>query len=234
MNIDIFGSCITRDPFEFDDNHFTVKNYFSRTSLVSAIHKPFKIDKEIKLQNNFYNRVVRDDIEKTFKKYTANPESKIIIIDLIQERYPLNYHDKNLNTYSPDYRRAKLPIGKLIQFEKQFKLFEHYIKKISSLFEKYDLVIIHEAFLAENYINDSGHVESFNLKPADIYFNNYGNKYYDILRTHIPNTKTIKLTGYNGSANHKWGLSPSHYENQYYIDFNKQLEKIIESKKDEE
>src|SRR5699024_7345128 len=116
MKFDIFGSCITRDPFEFDSYNHTVGKYIARSSLVSAVdNKPFPISTELDLGNNFRNRCLNDDLQKDFRKYAKNTENKAIVIDLIQERYGLNQFEDGLYTYAQDFRKSKLPVGKIIR-----------------------------------------------------------------------------------------------------------------------
>lgn len=233
MEFDIFGSCLSRDGFEFESNSHKVNQYFSRSSLVSILQPPLsKIDVKIDLESNFLKRTVKDDLTKRFKHYINNPRSKVIIIDLIQERYPLVQLEKSWFTYSADYRRAKLPKGTMIKGNDQLEMYKKNIENIAALFQKYEYVILHEANLAEVYYNNEGDLESFKLYEKDNFFIENGKEYYSLLKENLPNVYSLSLNGFKGTGDHKWGAAPSHYENEYYEKYNEGLDYIVENKKD--
>lgn len=233
LNIDIFGSCISRDPFELENNKYTVKNYFARSSLVSLLHKPIKINIDtVKWPSNFVKRTVNDDLLKRFATYSKSPKSKIIIVDLIQERYSMSSFKDSYYTYSAYHKKAEIPRGKFISGQEHLDLFSSKIIDISNFFKEYEYVIIHEANLAEMYIDKEGREINFKLTEKDKFFIENGQKYYNLLKEHLDNAYTLSLKGYNGANKHKWGLSPSHYENEYYEKFNEGLAYILSEKKD--
>lgn len=234
MKLDIFGSCISRDPFTFDNNNHSVNVYISRTGLVSAIQDPVNEDfKNVKLENNFFKRVLTEDFSKRFKTYAQNPTSKAIVVDLIQERYKINYRkDGGVVTYSPEHIKTKMPIGKLTNHEEQFKLYRENIKEIAKLFENYEMVILHEANLSRTYKDAAGDVHNFDLRNMDEYFIEDGQKYYDLLKNELNNIYTLNLKGFTGTTEHKWAPAPAHYEEGYNKMFNEGLDYILENKKD--
>ena len=227
MKVDIFGSCITRDAFEIESNDIEVGNYFSRSSLVSAVHYPREIKEKINLEHRFLNRSIEQDVTKRFQKYSKNPKSKVLVIDLIQERYSLNFLERSLSTYSPEYVRAKLPKGRLISGKEHLEIFTRYLRKIVRLLSKYELVIIHEANLIDRYKDENNNDVPIKLTQKDKFFIEYGNQYYNLLKENLPSVESIKIGGFYGDPNHKWGMSPSHYETGYYEEFTKQLKTII-------
>lgn len=227
MKIDVFGSCITRDAFELENSEHEVNAYYSRSSLVSVVHRKTEIKEDIDLEHNFLKRSVIQDLNKKFRSYSRNPKAKVLVVDLIQERYSLNILDDAISTYSGDYRRAKLPAGKLINGERQLMLFKRYIRNISQMLSSYDLVILHEANLTDRFKNESGEYEKLKLLTMDKFFIDKGDEYYRILRENLEKVETIKIDGYYADTNHKWGVSPSHYERGYYEEFLVQLDKIL-------
>lgn len=233
MNIDIFGSCITRDPFELENNRYTVNNYFARSSLLSLMYKPIQLNIDaVKWPSNFVKRTVNDDLLKRFATYSKAPKSNVIVIDLIQERYSLSSFKDSWYTYSAYHKKAEIPRGEFISGEKHLNLFKSRITDISKFFKEYQYVIIHEANLAEKYIDEDGQEVNFKLTEKDKFFIESGQEYYNLLKDNLDNAYTLSLKGYNGANKHKWGLSPSHYENEYYEKFNEGLEYILSEKKD--
>lgn len=233
LNIDIFGSCISRDPFELKNNNYIVKNYFARSSLVSLLYKPLQINTEtVKWPSNFVKRTVNDDLLKRFATYSKSPNSKVIVVDLIQERYSLSSFKDSYYTYSAYHKKAEIPRGKFISGKEHLDLFESKIFEISNFFKEYDFVILHEANLAKYYIDEEGQEINFKLTDKDKFFIENGQEYYNLLKDKLDNVYTLSLKGYNGASKHKWGLSPSHYEDEYYQKFNEGLDYILSEKKD--
>src|SRR5699024_3593344 len=102
-------------------------------------------------------RVLTEDFNKRFKTYSQNPTAKVIVVDLIQERYKINFRDDGgIVTYSPEHIQTKMPVGKLTNHDEQFKLFKDNIQEIAGLFKKYEMVIIHEANLSRTFKYVSG------------------------------------------------------------------------------
>lgn len=234
MQFDIFGTCVTRDAFTFENNNHTVNNYSSRSSLVSAIQQPLKIDDStIELDSNFFDRVVREDLNKKFKRYSKKPKAKAIIVDLIQERHPLNIIDGvGITTFSEQYVKCKLPIGRLYQDDRKLRIFEKNISKIVKLFENYEMIILHEVSIGDKYITKDGQINDLKIKDVDRYFIKKGHVYHKLFKENIPDIKTIKIDGYLVDDNNKWGAAPSHFEKDYYLKFNEGLDYVIKNNKD--
>lgn len=228
MKVDIFGSCITRDAFAIESNNIGVNAYYSRSSLISAVHKARELKDDVNLEHKFLKRSVEQDLSKKFRKYSRNPQSKVLIVDLIQERYFLNFLDGSISTYSPDYIRAKLPRGKIIRGDKQLELFKKYIPSIKKMLDRYELVIIHEANLTDRYKDEDNQDTLLKLSKKDEFFIEKGDEYYKVLKENLSRVETIRINGFYADPNHKWGISPSHYEIGYYEEFSKKLKEIIE------
>lgn len=234
MQFDIFGTCVTRDAFTFENNKHTVNYYSSRSSLISAIQQPLNIDiSKVNLNSRFFDRVVKDDLNKDFKRYSRKPKAKAIVIDLIQERHPLNILDGiGFTTYSEQYVKTKLPVGRLYKDDQKLRIFEKNISKIAKLFSQYELVILHEVSIGDTYITKNNEIEKLQLRDVDKYFIKKGYAYYDLFKKHIPNLKIIKIEGYLVDEKNKWGAGPSHFEEDYYIKFNEGLDYVINKGED--
>lgn len=234
IEVDIIGTCVSRDPFNFDKKNFSVNYYSSRSSLVSMVQKPVNLPMQVpQFDSNFLNRAITEDFTKRFQRYSNSPKTEVIIIDLIQERYPLNYsRDKGFLTYSPEYSRTKLEKGILLDGEAHYRQFERFIKKISRLFSRYKIVILHEANLAKEYYSINGDIKEYDLKDRDRYFINNGSKYYELLKKHINNIYSLRIDGFIGDENHRWGNGPAHFEEGYYYKFLEGLDYIIKQEKD--
>lgn len=249
--ISIFGSCISRDLLEFDfDNKLELQTYIARQSIVSAVSKPVTIDiEDIKLASNFKRRCVYNDFKKeTFSLLEAD-KSKYIIIDLIDERFKLVKYrrgaEKSLITYSAElqesmyikhprfvdkrmrhiFGRNKYYVGN-ISLEQYVKTFCYKIKEIYSE----ENIIIHKCKMSMKYKDIQGSIQEF---PRNYYqYNTMSNKIleymYDCLKRYLPNAKVIDISDkYYADEKHKWGLSPMHYQKEYYLETIKILNEYL-------
>lgn len=233
MQFDIFGSCISRDPFEFESNNHNVGKYIARSGLVSSVHpKKFDDSFNFDLGNNFRNRCLNEDLQKDFKNYTKETNSKALIVDLIQERYGLNQYEGGYYTYSQDHRLSKVPVGKIVRFDEHYNLFKEYIGEIAEILSAYEVIILHEANLCPIYYSKDGNIEKLAMNETDEYFIKNGSRYYNLFKDIVPNTYTLRINGCIGTEEHKWGPGKAHYENKYHDIFNQGIDYIIENKKD--
>ena len=77
----IFGSCVSRDAFEYDDSHeFRIVEYFARSSIGSAFahNGPGQINLE-SLRSQFQRRVVEFDLLKTFPQFLVDADFDILV-----------------------------------------------------------------------------------------------------------------------------------------------------------
>lgn len=233
MQFDIFGSCISRDPFEFESSNHTVGKYVARSGLVSsAHHKKFDDSFQFDLGNSFRNRCLNEDLQKDFINYAKETSSKVLIVDLIQERYGLNHYEEGYYTFSQDHRLAKVPVGKIVRFDEHFKLFRKNINDIADMLSGYETIILHEANLCPIYHSKEGTIEKLAMNETDEYFIKNGSKYYNLFKEVVPNTYTLRINGLIGTEQHKWGPGKAHYEDKYHDIFNRGIDHILENKTD--
>lgn len=232
MEIDIFGSCISRDPFEFESSHYKPGKYISRASLVSAVNQhKYPLDYSVDLGSQFKNRILDDDLNKTFNKYMSESKNSVVLIDLIQERYGVVKSEDGLYTFSHDFRTSKFLYDEIIRFDNHFKLFESKIHDITELLSSYDTVILHQAELTPLYHKNEGGMGKLLINQTDEYYMMNSSKYYNLLREYLPNSFTISIKGFYGTENHKWGKGKAHYEDAYQHKFNEAIKYVIENKK---
>lgn len=56
MNINILGSCVTRDVFEVVKNNINLKHYSARTSFISIMSETFNVtESDLNLKSQFQN-----------------------------------------------------------------------------------------------------------------------------------------------------------------------------------
>lgn len=232
MKIDILGSCVTRDVFNFTDK-YKIQSYFARTSLASIYSKPIDISiDDFELSSVFQKRMVYNDLTKHFRKYIKTTTADYLIIDFIDERFGVLKYNDSLITASAEYNKTNLnsifKTTRLTQSEK-FKVWEmsaiQFIEEVSTYYSS-KKVILHKSFYKDKYKDKNGEIIKFE-QSYDTH-NELLSRYYNFFEKHFTGLNVIELNNqFLASETHRWGLTPYHYEDEYYLQFNKELDKII-------
>lgn len=247
FDIDIHGSCVSRDVFNFDSNNeIKLGKYFTRQSFVSTMSNPFPGEIDINLPSPFQRRMVECDLKKDlFARLSENP-ANYLMIDFIDERLLLGVYKKSvfvfnikksIFTYSDELRNSKFVDGMNIKFIDKLtmnrsiwkKAMNKYIEQLLKIYDE-ERVIIHETYLIDIYISKNCKIIPF--PEVNLEYNKKVNKilheYYDYLKNKLPNATVINIVkDYRSFENHRWGLSPVHYEDKYYEDVLKLIKKIV-------
>jgi Family of unknown function (DUF6270) len=238
-DVTILGSCVTRDAFELTTGDYNIEHYFARTSFLSLTSPPLDIKEEdILLESPFQRRCVYNDLTKQFFNLTKEKKSDIIIIDLIDERFNLLKIGESYITRSNEFANAKLIrdyestlIKRNIDFRSEWT--EAAESFIIQLLDKYrpEEIIIHKTLWQEYYLDSKGNKQRYEQKINEItHHNRLLESYYEFLEERFPEIKVIDMAAepYLASEEHKWGLSPFHFEENYYHRFLELLSESIE------
>lgn len=241
-SIRIFGSCVTRDAFEYIEKREFEIDYFARSSIISVMAPPnsnISLN-DIGLDSKFQATMLFRDLSKAWHERIATYKTDFLIIDLIDERLDILRYDNSVCTISTEFNNAAIsnkPTG-IIQKRLDLSLHEWkvaakaFTKEILSVYEQGN-IIIHEAYWCSVYIDTRlapGYIHAFPSAQNDLIrkHNKLLRKYYRYLRKLLPRAHTIKVNGCLADAAHKWGLSPFHYETKYYKIFASNLLDIID------
>lgn len=86
IQVDIHGSCVTRDAFELYPEQFKVKTYISRNSIFAFTSDSIPLgNNDFTVQHEFLRRMIVYDFNKTGLQALAASPSKYLIIDLIDD-----------------------------------------------------------------------------------------------------------------------------------------------------
>jgi len=240
FDIDIHGSCVSRDIFNFDDkNEVALGKYFARHSFISAVSKPFPEKIELDIPSRWQKRTVEIDLRKElFKELSAN-YANYILIDFIDERSRLMKYKNSIITVSMELQNSNFENDFEGDYISKFNLDKKFWKRhmdvyVENLLKIYDeqQIIIHETYFVDSYIDKNGEVKSFPQKQLD--FNHVINalikEYYEYIKTKLPDAHVINIIeDYNlAYENHRWGLSPVHYEDEYYRHMLRILKRILD------
>lgn len=235
VKIDILGGCVTRDVFRFsEEDKYTIMSYYARSSIVSIYSRPINIrHDEIKLDSDFQKRMVYYDLTKHFREYIKTTTADYFIFDLIVERLRVLKYGNSYLTRSNEFNKSNLA-KKLktasVSPEDQLKMWKQSMKQLmEDLKMRFlpDRIILHKAYWKDEYYNEDGERCQFVDKP--IKENNERlMAYYEFIENNFDGIRTIELDNhFLADSKHKWGLSPFHYEEAYYLEFNKRLDTIV-------
>ena len=228
----LIGSCVTRDASdEGRDPLPRPVHYFSRTRVQSLVSPPTPINpEEIVLSSGFQRRVIREDFGKDAVRRLRTVDHPILI-DLIDERFPLYGSESGLVTGSMYLFESGVSAERLKKVAEDSELrpnglFAKAAAALSALLPADQPVVLHRALWATR---DAGGKE-FGNQPLAARSNDWLNRAYDILgealgercRFVAPDASYLRA-----DPDHKWGLAPFHYISSYYDDLAGQVRRAL-------
>lgn len=109
----IFGSCVSRDIFEYDEyKSFELVGYYARSSFASLSSNAM-IEQDVldNIQSPFQKRMVLQDMNKSFIDRIKRNDFDFLLIDFIDDRFHFyKLSNDSIVTLSNEYKKAK---GKL-------------------------------------------------------------------------------------------------------------------------
>ena len=242
--VSIFGSCVSRDLLEFrKQNNFGLKQYFARCSIVSAVSSPIVVvEQEISLDSKFQKRQVMADLDKRMWRELERDKPDYLMVDFIDERFPSGKCGNSYFTlsnemvqsgYVKDYKvieRKKISSFIRSTFHKDkknvFVIDNRSIEKWLDVFwdrvlriYQADKIILHEAKMADDYYDEDGEIKRFseNYLEHNKKINELLEYMYNYSKRKLKNCISISVDSKRyATCQHKWGLAPMHYTNEYY------------------
>lgn len=221
IKIFIFGSCVSRDPFEISDKRdFEVVAYYARCSLASLGSEPHCDDEILSLIKSKWQRsMVRADMEKTIFVDLKKKEFDYILCDFIDERFNLTSLGDSIHTLSAEYKKALYRTNK-------YRVINSYSEEKKSLWLKglkklADFLVINnldeKILINKCYWTRSGDElgKLFDRYPAGSIdrANEQLDWMYEKVKEFLPKAVFINYSENELviDVNHKWGLDPFHY-----------------------
>ncbi|WP_291735083.1 DUF6270 domain-containing protein [Clostridium sp.] len=166
IKVDIIGSCVTRDAFEFikESNQmykYKINNYISKVSIISLMSK--KLESEYYIDNTritkWESKQIQYDLKKDWFDKLKKSDSDVIIIDFIDERYNLYKVGECYLTKSNIIKNSAFKFKgdeKTYEIKRDLNLsiklwedsFDKFINELKKLNKP---IIIHEAFWKNKY-----------------------------------------------------------------------------------
>ena len=241
--IDIFGSCVSRDVFNFcHESSLKDGAYIARTSLFSLFYTPLAYDDvNIDLSSNFQKRMAENDMFKTTFSKLKLSDSSYILVDFVDSvRFRLAKIGNTYVTYSHEFEKGtnskKIPLF-TINSDNSFdgKDLSFFMMKFCTELKKIyteNRIILHRVRWCDHCRKTiTGEIVDFSvptIKENKIY-NHRIMCFEDCFLKYCSQSKVIDLNNSNFVADekHVWGLLQIHYENGYYETAARELENLI-------
>lgn len=237
----IFGSCCSRDVFEYDASKRLLPCiYIARQSLISSISNAVPISmSRIALDSTFQKKQIFCDFNKTAFEQLKRADRTWFLIDLVDERFDLAKIGAGIVTDSDELRSIKVfddkkTVIKKINRGEDYYVEEVSIKEIIAQWCRYVLeifpshyIILHKVYCVDKYLNKNNQLMEFD--EATLLWNREVNKLYkymyDSIERELNGCFVIDISrNFFADENHKWGLESFHFQEEYYKEV---LERIL-------
>ncbi|ADU47666.1 DUF6270 domain-containing protein [Intrasporangium calvum] len=234
----LYGSCVSRDTFEFlRPLGYTLVDYVARQSLISAFGPPAggHVDHS-GLSSSFQRRMLAGDedssLPQSLRKHAATTD--LLLLDLVDERLGVLPRATGFWTDSVERRhlrreaapdRIRLEMGS----DRHRQLFASAARRLGELLEDLSLRQC-TALLAPAWADrvrgggDGEAPKSFGLSGANM--NPVFGEYVDILAE----TCGLDVLGANipvaSEPDHRWGVAPFHYDDETYAALAQEIERF--------
>ncbi|MFB1097914.1 DUF6270 domain-containing protein [Terribacillus sp. JSM ZJ617] len=253
LNIEIKGSCVTRESFNYQDKKtYKVNKYIFQKPLKvistapAALGDEAAIIREIKLQltnNESVSDFVLKQVDDSFTKKFIIGGADYFIFDLIDERMPTLKIGETYVERRPEIQKVleRFGVDFLNEPGNADDLYGYIDTFIEGLQQYYPLekVILHKAFaqfkvsdgeqlvpLAYTF-PDEGH-RKYSARRA-VETNLYLHSLYEYIEANYPEIPIIELKhmDYYSTHDHVYGRGYYHYNDEYYQDFLSALDGIV-------
>ena len=237
-SLSIFGSYVSRDLLECEAACNLMLNlYFARSSIISAVSDKVTLDyEEINLQSNFQRRQVYYDFNKSAINMLQDKRSDYLMIDLVDERFPLIKVSGSYVTRSGTLLESSIisenePIIEKEEYvdihgEHSYRVegvdvreyLDRFCDRILRIY-KPEKIILHVVRGAEFYYDENREVQRFEPNIAGYFkkLNKMWSFMYEYLSIKMAGCMCIDISsGFLADEKHVWGLSPIHFQEEYY------------------
>lgn len=230
QKVDVFGSCVSRDAFEYS-GALSLGNYYARSSVASAFDlEPSGLAGTDLAANpsQFQRRVAHDDLARSAAGVLANSHAACLLVDFVDERFPLLKGEGGYFTYSNELQRAGLDAAKYDRVnwdsKRYWAAFEPAWKRLVAAAPG-SKVIVNRAYWATT---DSAGKNLANGKTIR-WANSVLRRTYARVRRLTP---SVQFIDYDASMlvadpEHKWGRGPYHYVPEFYRQLNRSLRRLL-------
>lgn len=247
--VSIFGSCVSRDLLEYDAaRNVKLDLYFARQSIVSAVSAEVPINfEEINLQSNFQKRQIFFDFNKTAFQKLQESMSDYLFLDLVDERFSLvkirnSYVTGSATLFESGVVAEGAPTVDKEEYVDEYGNNSYRVEGIDirvymdrfcdRILERYksEKIILHVVRGAEYYYDANGNIQKFEPNTAGYFkrLNRMWSFMYDYLYQKLNGCIHVDISsGYLADEKHVWGLSPIHFQREYYERVLEEINRLI-------
>lgn len=218
IRIFIYGSCVSRDAFELNDERFKLAGYFARSSIASAFTRPVQDRFSRLIKSNFQSKAVERDFKKALASSLAAVEHDILLLDFIDERFKLfEFPDGGIVTMSAELSGIQVLTSADGTFinphsERKMALWKEGWDKLIGIAKqnaRMDTLLVNKVYWAYTSGIDDKKVDEANATLDRMY------RYCEIS---LPPSQFITYDRniFVSDPNHKWGPSCFHYTEAVY------------------
>ena len=231
-NLMIYGSCVSTDIFNLEENrNFKSTAYFARSSMASLCSGPYENEEALnRIPSAFRRRMVAYDFSKQILTETENLSSAdVILIDLIDERFDLvALPTGHIITNSSELAESGLLADSSVS---GYRLIKHASKehrelwlqgmqKFLDLLEshgKLNCVVINKVYWASQFEHSSDTEFPVSLAATEK-ANQELDWMYNELEKRLGKHQFLQFSPdiLTADETHRWGISPFHYSERYY------------------
>ncbi len=230
INFKVYGGCVSRDILNFDNTDtMQLVSYHARSSLATIGSKNVakKIPKKYydslsNIESKFQRRMVESDFNNEVIKSVGVSDYDFLLIDFLVDRLHLAEIDGKLVTRSVEFLRSGIKPDRVINtFSDQYlKLWKEGVDNLFNTVSNtvgLEAIKINKVYWTNTATNSQ---DSIMLNEKwDIEKNNEKlNTMYEYVESILPQSSIIGVSKdlLVADSNHKWGLSPFHYTDDYY------------------
>lgn len=237
VRVFIFGSCVSRDILNYQNDEMELVGYFARSSFASAFSSlPIEDIYTKSLSSDFQRRIVSTDLNKSLEENIRSASFDLLLIDFIDERFNLfMFEHGGICTISNELRSTgfapEREAGQVIPSgdDEFFELWESGWTRFLSVVDSIGCrgkVRVNRALWATTTSSGKG----FPTYSANYILsaNKFLERLYARAKNDLMGWQFIEPSAshFVAAEEHRWGLSPFHYIDAYYADA---LERILTS-----
>jgi hypothetical protein len=231
FRVQIFGSCVSRDAFAMVEHGLVLAGCIARSSFASAFDQrrpPGSIYRFAeRLPSAFQRRMVEWDLGRKAAPRLRQPTKDAVLLDLIDERFPLLPVEGALVTLSTEFRRTGYPVDEATlvlpgssAHMKAWKLgASAFLESVGDT-----PLIVNRVYWARRdnageFLPDQDKIER-------------NNAILDAMYEHLARESGLRFIDYPSELlvadqHHKWGPSPYHYVQAMYEHTMSELERLL-------
>ncbi len=236
----MLGSCVSADVVRLDLGVPRFVFWYERSSLLSLMSPPLRDDYQgFDWPSNFAKSAVKADFEKTFFQDLMKTRCDMLFIDLVDDRWDLLRSGNTLVTRSQELMATGAEGIDRFGFERVNRLepatqllWRDACARFAVALRQHlpNVQVVLHRVLATSHYRDGQTIRDLNpfadgIPLGDL--NTILEDCHECLLANIPSAVEIDLSrNYVANPNHRWGLGPFHFEDQYYLDVGRILRRL--------